>query len=94
MKPPSNTLGADIKPDVFSRAPGTSVRKAKTGVNRGQFQKGNTLGSSSAAVFGRKRARMDKECQTSNDTSNDTPTVDITALGVLLGRERISVGRR
>ncbi len=44
-------------------------RSAKTGINRGQFKKGNTFGSSSAAILGRKRTRMEKEFDTSNDTA-------------------------
>ena len=60
-------------------------RSAKTGVNRGQFKKGNTFGSSSAAILGRKRTRMEeKEC----DTSNDTSPFDITPLILGAKRER------
>jgi hypothetical protein len=53
-------------------------------VNRGQFKKGNTFGSSSAAILGRKRTRMEKEC----DTSNDTSPFDITPLILGAKRER------
>jgi hypothetical protein len=59
-------------------------RSAKTGVNRGQFKKGNTFGSSSAAILGRKRARMEIEC----DTRNDTSLFDSTPLILGAKRER------
>jgi hypothetical protein len=59
-------------------------RSAKTGVHRGQFKKGNTFGSSSAAILGRKKARMDIEC----DTSNDTSPFDSTPLILGAKRER------
>ena len=57
-------------------------RSAKTGINRGQFKKGNTFGSSSAAILGRKRTRMEKEF----DASNDTAPFHITPL--ILGAKR------
>ena len=57
-------------------------RSAKTGINRGQFIKGNTFGSSSAAILGRKRKRMEKEF----DASNDTAPFHITPL--ILGAKR------
>ena len=60
-------------------------RSAKTGVNRGQFKKGNTFGSSSAAILGRKRARMEIECDTSK---SDTSPFDSTPLTLGAKRER------
>ena len=60
-------------------------RSAKTGVNRGQLKKGNTFGSSSAAILGRKRARMEIECDTSK---SDTSPFDSTPLTLGAKRER------
>ncbi len=59
-------------------------RSVKTGINRGHFKKGNTFGSSSAAILGRKRTRMEKKC----DASNDTSPFHITPLILGAKRER------